>query len=521
MSSAGELDSGYLTHRDCPWDLLRFSACIPDDRHYCMLVAWPAYAWRALVPRPMDESFDALQRAVLRLAMAGKTVTNDVAQLLDTDPVLAHQVQESCMRLGFLDNCLQISEAGKAKLIYREQDSESEAPLARGWVLRDAIGGHVIPQFHEGALPYVSRDAKNDVIPLPFDRGFSKQPSAASILGALRTYRKMCRYLADCNDAGNMIADLTDPADLETQSLNTLSWDQAEDEDDGNEQITASAPTRVIIIGTQPERVDIETYVYITNDNPTEWNVRSPWKGFGGGWLKARLARAMQSCTELSDYQDLWLSEASRRFPESAPIDEYEARIASDFPEVEASPDLRRVLEHLALAYKAEDLFKQDIRDIDVVLLRYGKSIEILLQACLEQVSDKSEVPRRVRAFGFSDRMSEIAEEMCVRLPPGMRTDKIAGELRQSVGGRGRSLAANSAHLFLHAYYNEDSAFRQVLKDEPSLLMLISEVAWYRNRKGAHDDPMLDVKTAAQKLPAVVRAAKRVIGVISSICFGR
>src|SRR5436190_13494613 len=94
-------------------DLLRFTeqSLAPAVAVHAVRLGWPVYAWRVVVPKPLDAPLDPLQRAILRLSVAGVTQSSELARCLGISPTLAAYIQRVCVQERLLDHGLRASDA--------------------------------------------------------------------------------------------------------------------------------------------------------------------------------------------------------------------------------------------------------------------------------------------------------------------------------------------------------------------------------------------------------------------------
>lgn len=524
MRHAESKERDDLLTREKPWYLLRFKPGIPPDRFFSVKLAWPAYAWRVIAPVPQDKEMDALERAIIRLVAAGKTNPYELGVLLGIDQALAKHVLEGNRSKGILDERFNLTRYGQEKLESLRGMDETFPPggsLRHGWIFRDAISGDVIPVFLEGGdLPPAPSVAVEEATPLPYDGNTRGKPSPPNITYALQFYGKIVSRSSHADmDQWGLLTDESDPGDFRVAA-----W---QDVDDTERKPAADAkapepPRLVSIVSSEPEPIDIETYLYVTPDDPSTWRIRSPWRPFPGGWLRQRLEWAIGHSKDLETRINQWLGEAQKRFPTSGRhLDECEIRVAEDFPILKSRLELKEVYKNLILAYNADTLFEENPANLDMVLVRYYKALELLLRACISGIQDKEEVVQKLGKHDVKYKLQNIIEYFSVKLPKFMINDAVGKRIRDVAHYGGNSLRDRALYLLVHAYYTEDSPFRSVLRDRPDIFDLIELVSQLRNMRGGHHDPDVNITNESEQAERVRNAAKTVIEVVASHYFGR
>ncbi len=109
-------------------------------------IAWPAWAWRVVAPLPRHRSLNVFQRAVMKLAVAGKRRADELAGLLELDRELVALVITELQGRGALDEHGAPTGAGKAIL---EKDSDEEPELVSGHLFQDPESLDLWPRFAE------------------------------------------------------------------------------------------------------------------------------------------------------------------------------------------------------------------------------------------------------------------------------------------------------------------------------------------------------------------------------------
>lgn len=250
----GVLDYAPETHRRVAW-----------GQRYELL--WPVFAWRITVPVGERPRLDPLQRAVLRLRLAGVIEQSELADHIGVDAALVEHLLDELRELSYLGPQGQVTDDGRWAL-----DDVLPRPrsLRPGWVFQDAVGGRLwfqrfAPELRDDAgveadeagWPLVRRGTRGDptvdpAIVVPALTPNFIRPSTSEVIDLLRRHRRDLRRL---KRAGADLAPLLAPSG-----------------------------DRVESIADVPEAYHLHTFLYVPRDHldleSQPWFVAEPF-GFG------------------------------------------------------------------------------------------------------------------------------------------------------------------------------------------------------------------------------------------------
>ncbi len=105
---------------------------------------WPVWAWRVVVPTSRNRNLNPVQRAVLRLHIAGVNRFDVLGELLDLDKQLMAYVVAELQGMSLLDERSSPTERANRFLEEAEQDPDA---LEVGWVYQCTHTGKLLPRF--------------------------------------------------------------------------------------------------------------------------------------------------------------------------------------------------------------------------------------------------------------------------------------------------------------------------------------------------------------------------------------
>ncbi len=496
-------------------DLHRFSTRQPVAATTYVKVGWPVFAWRSVVPRLPDRKTDPLQRAILRFASANVANNSEIGRLLGLHPLLVRQAQQACLVSNLLDRNMQLTPMGKSLLLDNEDDEICGTIVELGWIFRDALTGDVWPMFYRGSLPAAPRPAVREAVFLPADDEFSEKPSSASISSALQAFQRIIRYEPDADDTTGLLADLYDPGDFMPNQ-----WDAADGDTDGMQQ-SALAPKSIRLPTLQPERISIEARLYRTSDDPLGWAVASPFGLAGGWWFKRKLDWAINHQADISSTLAPFTHSVVPSPTELVTlVDEPRQRVRLEYSILERVQQLNPVVEMMRLSLAAEEQYHTNPENLDLVLTRYHKCLEALLNACLETIpdTDRWRVVKMVDERGCYTLFRGISKELNLDLPQPFLNPDQRWNLRNVAKRRGKAVRDRVAFLIADAAVNQTSQCRPLFMAQPGLLFDLDLVADRRNSHGAHFNGAMEVPSDGVFLD-VQQAFSRSVQTLTSYFF--
>jgi hypothetical protein len=125
------------------------SSLVPMHQRSCLDLFWPAIAFQVIVCTRSERSLNMFQEVVLRMARAGVTKREEIAEQTCLRPSLIKVVAVQLQAMGLLHASGLPTSAGE-KLLDESRDYEE---TTTGYVFRDAWEGRLLPRFMRGPLP--------------------------------------------------------------------------------------------------------------------------------------------------------------------------------------------------------------------------------------------------------------------------------------------------------------------------------------------------------------------------------
>lgn len=479
---------------------------------YVERIAWPAYAWRVVVPN-QDTRYDPLQRAVLRLAEAHVANTGEIARLLGIHPDLARHLQLTCISTGLLDDQGQVTKSGRDGILGLDREDEN-AETEDGWIFRDAVSGDVLPLFYQGSLPILKRRADDTHYHLPRHPRNAARPSAAAIANALRQYRRLLRVEQDQVRPSALDKDLFDPD-------SPVDWSVVSESEPDREEARRKAPGLVRMVTERPERLAFEVNYYVCPDAPEAWYLTAPLSSAGGWWYRRKLEWAADRDPNLATRLASWRQTAEELFAPTEEMIISLSKVKREFAEFYACPGLGEALLWWERACASHSRHALGDFDADSVYTRCQKVLELALDACIGRIADRRALLEEIRWDPSRRFLRNIASELQVTLPQKMAWDNTGESMTKVASGEMRSLRDRALFLFYAAYYDFSHPFYRACDAEKGLLDLIDDVAELRNEYGAHSGRLTEVPDHASLIDKAINKTRCVLQTLGAeLCQG-
>ena len=484
-------------------------------------LAWPAWAWRIVAPLPSPRKLNVFERAVFKLAKAGKRTAEEQADLLGLDRELTALVITELQGRGALDPKGAPTPLGERIL---EEDSRDDTEMVSGYVFQDPFSNDLWPRFVErlsfaecvfpnsNGYPKLSRGTTGNPrehaihLVLPGDLAIPASPTAVAVVDALQLH---FRAIKRRHGVG------LDEDDLE-QSM-------AEAE---IERLSEQYLDRVDFMDEEPTPYFLLSRVYFpaTEADQAGWRPCDPF-GMGDSLflrrhLEARMAEdeslrkliASVVGEEVDEKKDTW-----KRFQERMNAEAKEMVRIELTAGIEGHDMLFRRL--VAMERKWIELRNSGGAATPEAIGECLTATQTVIEALARQLlSEKTGsvshnlLSRGPRARDFNRRIFEAAAEDCgfeIPLPDRLAEVKGGKVLNVLRGGMG-SLRPLTLALLLTARSDPDHPVRRWAKSDPGFLVRIDELAERRDH-AAHASEERFTLQEAQKyrgtaLDAVARA---------------
>jgi hypothetical protein len=250
---------------------------------------WPAWAYRVVAPRVRRRKFNMLQRAVFGLANAGLLSAEEIAEQLSIHRELAAFVLQELQDSSYLDRYGVPTDKGLRTL---EDDAVEASELVSGYVFVDPWTGKLWQRFVE-RLNYCELDYQKNGFPslvfgthgaprrkkafmvIPGEISEPQQPSPQGIVEAVSRHRRR----------------------LKNASVGM--GEQYSREGGANFNISPKHFNRVSMIDEKPRPVFLMTYLYIPENESTDWYVCDPFVPGSNAQLRRRIEQEMDKMPPL------------------------------------------------------------------------------------------------------------------------------------------------------------------------------------------------------------------------------
>ena len=480
--------------------LLRFGAPMRSTRGVtCWRLAWPAYAWRAILTKVPESRLDALERLLLRLIKAGKTDPAVLANLIGLQPTLVSRIITALIGNRCLTDDVALTSYGLQRLEDRYSYSLEELVRDSGWLFQDALSGDVVPYVHYGSLPDAPASAAEDAVALPHGDRQIGSPSDRSIAYALRAFAHLRRLREDSEEDG----EISGAGDSGGGMLEEVFWDDLEEEydepsmqsepDSGGAPRTSvsEAPRLARLVTAVPEEVDIEVFLYVSAHMPGRWQLWLPI----GTELAAWFARKLRYATARDPHLEATIDRLVGPMKDDAKTGgtrsksgSVEALVLREFPNVAMHAELATAFSYAVEAIKAEEVAYEGRISAGHAIMSYSNCLEAMMTACFLTLTKDQRI-RLASHFDFagvSERIQGIAASLSVPVPSHMCRDAYRSRFRLAAHYP-RSASARDKILLLlaDAYYRPESPAREAFLTEPRLVELVDRMNTIRNDSGA------------------------------------
>lgn len=453
---------------------------------------WPVWAWRVVVPTSRSRKLNPVQRAVLRLHIAGVNRFDQLGELLDLDKQLMGYVVAELQGMSLLDERSSPTERANRFLEEAEQDPDA---LEVGWVYQCSHTGKLLPRFVTDQ-PAADAEADENGWPLitvgskgrPFtDRAVIVQTGRAPVRAPrprdiLDAHHRHKRHLRRARRAG------MEPGLDASQLVGQVSR-----------------------IADVPQLVHLLTFVYVPESMEEEfpWYVAEPF-GFGADpVLRELLDRIRQECSgglrdmldnitgeALGGHRETW-EKVQLILREDARDRAMRALPRTDLPDDDVRERLVAAFGDIVLLEQQEISGKLKPRNIDSAYLHLRQSIEMALVLLWRR---HQPVDAALKIEGAHGRAIGAIIRACAEAT-GFEAGKIPRPIKKAKAGTIGWLSRQEpssqirpalATFLLHASDVPDHPLRRVAADDPDWLVKVSCIA---DRAGGQVHPSSKKRT--------------------------
>lgn len=483
----------------------------PLKPHYFQRqIAWPVYAWKAILPTVYTDSLDILQKLFLSLAKINKLKDASLLYQLGLSKELVQSVKESCIKQSYLDGEANLTESGE-KLLENSMNIERDMLMnyQQVYIFREALTGDIIPNFQVTELPREEQKPYDYI--LEENTNFHHLKPNFVDIGYAGKIRKQLNRIAETiqKDYANEAVEadqfsLLDQFDLMVEDVDwKLINDDGEveiitmeDNEQAQERIKSEGDSTVKIISIKSEMIYLEASLYVDPDLPERVAVTSPFGQYEDDWFTKHLLMHLQKSNRLKEMVEFFQEEAKEELKDKYPFNNHlDIELFKKYPSIanyEAWKPLRMQIEATTRAYNR--LLEHD-EDYDTFYMRAQRTLEGVLTYCIAQIPNKHQVMKPVSKFGFIDSIKRISEELRIDIPSNYHSVDFYYRLNQVAKMRGMTSKDRALFLAFDAYYNEEvTPSLSLLKSLPDFYHRINLITNIRNRSTHFNEEGMDTQ---------------------------
>jgi hypothetical protein len=483
----------------------------PLKKHYFhKAIAWPVYAWKAILPTVLTDELDILQKLILSLARINKLNDPTILYQLGISIDLVQAVKQSCMDKEYLNSDNTLTESGK-QLLSNSLSVEQNMMMnyEQMYIFRDALTGDIIPNFQVKELPREERKEYDYV--LEENVNFKNQKPTFIDIGRALRVRKQLNRLAETlqSDYASEVLEpeqLSSFDDFELQ-IEDVDWELINDE--GELEITTMAEkeeaeekekresvgqTTMKIISQKPEVLYLDATLYVDPDLPERVAVSSPFGHYEDDWLTKHLLMHSQKSDCVKEYVEFFMEEAKEELMDQFPFNNHlDIELFKKYPIIANYEEWKPLRNQIEATTRAYNRLVQGHEDYDTFYMRAQRTLEGVLKYSILQIPNKQEIMKPVSKFSFTDSVKQIGEELGVHIPTNLSSPDFYGRLKNVARDRGLSSKDRALFLAFDAYYNkEESPSLSLLKTIPDFYKRINLITNIRNHSTHFNEENLD-----------------------------
>lgn len=493
-------------------------------------IAWPIYVWKCILPSEISKDIDILQKLLLSSIRVGIIEQHFLVENLGFSKDLLQAVKEKCINEGYLTKQGQLTDIGHKKVLNGNRYASDCADATRCekiYLLKDAISGDIIPNFSIGTIPRWV-EAKDDKLVLPENNENRKKPSILDITTGLKTCHRLNKMreeqqqaysaekveISECDDDDDEVdwTDINEKGDIEVKEGKEVATDKGEKK--------KTNITNIKIWDNTPERIYVDSYIYIDPDKPNEWRVRSPLGMDEDAWFTSRLRTETYKNSKIKDEIDFFMEITRDELKDKCAFDNhYKIELFNQFPMIANYPEFKYLKEEIESVKRVELRIKGGDEDYDTLFLRCQKVLECLFVLCISKIDNRFDIVKNIDKADFKYQVNYIASEIGVRVPQNYLSAQICKSLLYVPSLKSGSIKDKALFMLYDAYYNTNSISLYILKAMPEFYEHINLIANNRNKTSHHNHDSKEKTDFDKEVDQVLKCLDAVITVLFSHYF--
>ncbi len=485
-------------------------------------ILWPVYGWRIAAPQTTTRKLDFLLLTSLRLARAGVTRHQEQAKLLGLHKDLVYSLMQQLFSQDYMDLHGRMTDKGEQ--ILNQEGEEEEQRTDYGWIFQDATAGELLPFFCTESLRFAApcRSDITQAFQLPWIRQTLPPPDASDVTSAIETQRRLLKRV--------QAAESTNEQD--TAPLAVCEFTQISEEDSLVSKNTRGAKQpenfRVRLLNQRPQRFYLLVSCIIEATHDGQFSLGCPF-GLPDGFRWVRLLNfAASQCEEGKRLVEHLQSKSHEIWKHQQPSDLEPVSVTRQVSdkvtfEVGSPPTnlWKRVWEELERMEQSRLLLERGFDEVDTTITRSQRVLEQLMLTLLRLDSIPPNIWEHYKRGDALKQCLRDTVQACggSEIPERILCAKL-GAVRHVLDGGKESLRPYIATFLLSASRRSSlhrSLLEHLLRELPSFLSDVEQIAHIRNKFGAHaggshNEPIILVEdlviTIYQLVRSVVQALR-------------
>ena len=497
-----------------------FKHSLSTNAYNVIEFAWPVKAFECYANKIESGSLDALALTVLELLNLQYLRLNQIADDLGiSKELLDHIIDHELLSNGYCEQNKKEFKVTNKGINYLRDRTTNEISKEKvfGYMFQSLIDGEFFPFFYEGTLPdpWHNKDGLY-YVDVKSKHAEQREDSTSLLNKIQRAYHKYGYIYHKSKEVSenplfdeSMFVDAED--DIQDQDFDyeaDLDNSSLREEDKKNFQNLKNA--RIKLLKTTPKEIYIKFRLYALKDEPSSFQINSPFEENETKWYSESFARMRRDSNvtfglsesdmmELESYCDTVTSQMYNDLPELKELNP-EEYLERTYPELN-SCSIKAILKKSYLRLVRQEIFAQKgaNNESDVIMNVY-RSLELLLNNYIRKINKqkivdsyfnsvgfKSDIDDISSYFGITDSLSAIDTEKRTLSYP----NKFCGQsIMKNFKGRKNGISLREKYYFLMyaAYLDKNLNFAKALKEDKSILAKIDYINYKRNDFAGHND---------------------------------
>lgn len=507
-----------------------FKHILSQNAYNVVEFAWPVKAYECYANKIESGSLDALALTVLELLNLQYLNLNQIADDLGiSKELLDIIINRELLSKGYCEQDkknFKITDKG-TEYLNNVNTNEISNEKVFGYMFQSLIDGEFFPFFYEGTLPdpWHNKDGLY-FLDSKVKQAVEKEDSTSLLNKLNRAYHKYGYIYHKSKEISenptydeNMFVDAEDDiqdrdfdyeADLEKLSLS----------DEDKKELTNLKNARIKLLKTSPKELYIKFRLYALKDDPSFFQINSPFEENETKWYSESFARMRRdsnvtfgqvdsSMEDLESYCSAVTNQMYNEIPELKELNP-EEYLERTYPELN-SCSIKAVLKKSYLRLIHQEIFAQKGADNEAdVIMNVYRSLELLLNNYIKKtdkskivssyfdyVSLDSDIDSITNYFNITDKISAIDTEKRT-LNDNNSYFRKRSLMKNFISKNGSSLREKYYFLMFAAYLNNAPNFEKAIREDKSIIAKIDYINYKRNDLGGHNDGY-DVKDIDSK----------------------